>query len=155
VANNGIVIEQQHILTTQNLAVLFQAVELRGVFGSKLLEMVKANFSWICRRQQIPVDHYHAGLIMLKNTAYAWRQMVFFMSLLPIAEQKDLLSWMSSHILSHLAQQDSGFFNRFKPVMNGLKSAVAGERASSRDSDSLVFLGWVVDRHPLMPVNTL
>ena len=147
VAGNGVVIEQQHILTTQNLAVLFEALDLKHVLGSKLFEMVKDTFSWICRRQQVPVDHYHAGLIMLKNTAYAWRQMVFYMSLLPVAEQEGLFSWMCAH----LVKQDADFRNRFEPVMIGLKSALAGRKPTRNESDGLRFLGWAVDKHPLMP----
>jgi hypothetical protein len=147
VASNGIVIEQQHILTTQNLAVLFQSLDLKGIFRWRLFEMVKDTFSWICKRQQLPVDHYHAGLIMLKNTAYAWRQMVFYMSLLQVEEQKDLLLWM----YSHLVKQDAYFRNRFEPVMTGLKSAVIDSRPLRNESDGLRFLGWAVDRHPLMP----
>jgi len=147
VARNGVVIEQQQILTTQNLAVVFHKLNLLDLVKTKLPGMIENTFSWICRRQQVPIDNYHAGLIMLKNTAYAWRQMVFYLSLLPHRDQVELLSWM----FAHFNKQGIEFRNRFKPVMNGLKAAIAGKSITRNDPESLMFLGWTVDRHPLMP----
>src|SRR5262249_41163031 len=81
-ATNGMIIEQQQILTTQNLAALFLGLELTAALRGKLAEMAQPCFRWICQRQQMKIDKWHAKLTMLKNTAYAWRQMVFFLALL-------------------------------------------------------------------------
>lgn len=65
------IIEQQQILTTQNLAALFAGLNLPDALRGQLGEMAKQCFRWICRRQQMKVGNWHARLIMLKNTAYA------------------------------------------------------------------------------------
>ena len=46
------------------------------------------------------IDRWHARLIMVKNTAYAWRQMIFFLSLLLKEEDSDFLHWASKHLES-------------------------------------------------------
>ena len=85
-ATNGMIIEQQQILTTQNLAALLAGLGLTDAIRFRLGEMARYCFHWICERQQMKIDRWHARLIMVKNTAYAWRQMIFFLSLLPKEE---------------------------------------------------------------------
>ena len=77
------IVEQQQILTTQNLAVLFQELGLTATLRDQLGDLAKECFQWICQRQQMKINDWHAKLIMVKNTAYAWRQMIFFLALLP------------------------------------------------------------------------
>lgn len=52
-ATNGMIIEQQQILTSQNLAVLFSALGLADRLRGQLPEMAKGCFVWICKRQQV------------------------------------------------------------------------------------------------------
>ncbi len=118
-AQNGMIIEQQQILTTQNLAALFVGLDLTQALQGQLDEMAKHCFRWICRRLQMKVDQWHGRLIMLKNTAYAWRQMVFFLSLLPKEAMADFLRWAEQH----LAEQTGDFQNRFQPALQGLMLA--------------------------------
>jgi hypothetical protein len=87
------IIEQQQILTTQNLAALFLALGLTDTLRGQLIEMAKRCFIWICKRQQIKIRKGHARLIMVKNTAYAWRQMIFFLSLTSDGDSREFLSW--------------------------------------------------------------
>jgi hypothetical protein len=47
------IIEQQQILTTQNLAALFASLDLTEAFGRRLGGMAQHCFKWICQRQQI------------------------------------------------------------------------------------------------------
>lgn len=77
-ATNGMIIEQQQILTTQNLAALFSTLNLTGSLYDQPGEMARECFVWICRRHQMKIGHYHAWLILVKNSAYAWRQMIFY-----------------------------------------------------------------------------
>ena len=49
----------------------------------QMRDMAKLCFQWACRRQQMKIAEWHARLTLVKNTAYAWRQMVFFLALLP------------------------------------------------------------------------
>jgi len=72
VAKNGKVIEQQQIITTQNLAVLYQQLELAELLQPELATMALRTFDWICNRLDLN-QSWHAKLISLKNSAYAWR----------------------------------------------------------------------------------
>jgi hypothetical protein len=129
-AANGMIIEQQQILTTQNLAALFLGLNLADTLRDELVDMAKRCFTWVCRRQQMKIDQYHARLIMLKNTAYAWRQMIFFLSLMP--DVQEFLDWAELH----LQEQSEEFRHQFRPVLQGLRSAAAGRSVDQP------FLGW-------------
>jgi hypothetical protein len=148
-AINGMIIEQQQILTTQNLAVLFDGLDLRNTLGDHLCDLAQRCFVWICRRQQVKSNEWHARLIMLKNTAYAWRQMVFFLALLPSASVQTFLTWANEH----LNKQEEDFQSRFRPALRGLVLAAEG-RSLDDPSTSLQgsrrFLGWSKKRHWLL-----
>ena len=148
-ANNGMVIEQQQVLTSQNLAVLFDEFDLKNSLGDRLDELAQRCFAWICQRQQVKADGYHARLIMLKNTAYAWRQMVFFLALLPATRTQDFIFWAKKY----LSGQEREFQMRFRPALMGLEFAVDGR---SLDDQSVIrqgarrFLGWTNTEHWLL-----
>jgi hypothetical protein len=148
-STNGMIIEQQQILTTQNLAALFTGLDLIEALRGQLGDMARQCFRWICKRHQMKRDDWHAGLIMLKNTAYAWRQMVFFLALLPDRDVADFLRWAEGH----LGDQPGEFRNRFRPAVNGLILAASGR---SIDGDSVQrdgarrVLGWSKERHWLL-----
>lgn len=145
VARNGMVIEQAQILTTHNLALLFDTFGLAGTLRDELRDMVERCFRWICRRQQVKNDKWHAKLIMLKQTAYAWRQMIFFVSLLPLDEQRSFLVWADGH----LNEQSADFRARFAPALRGLVLADEG-RSLDESHASRRFLGWAQKRHWLL-----
>ena len=88
-----------------------------------------------------PRDTHHARLIMLKNTAYAWRQMLFFLSLGVPADCDDFVAWAEARF----AGQPPSFRLQFAPVMQGLRQA-------ARPDGGMVarqFLGWPNTRHGL------
>jgi hypothetical protein len=148
-ATNGMIIEQQQILTTQNLAALITSLDLTEPLRGHLGELARQCFRWVCRRQRMKIDRWHAHLIMLKNTAYAWRQMVFFLSLLSEREVADLLRWAEEH----LGAQPEGFQNRFRPALKGLLLASQGLSLASeagRRVGARRFLGWSKETHWLM-----
>jgi hypothetical protein len=148
-ATNGMIIEQQQIITTQNLAALFAGLDLTDALRGQLGEMAKHGFRWICKRHQMKTDKWHARLIMLKNTAYAWRQMIFFLTLLADREVADFLRWAEEH----LDAQTEDFRIRFRPALNGLILAANGrpiESRSSREFDARRFLGWSNSKHWLL-----
>jgi hypothetical protein len=148
-ATNGMVIEQQQILTTQNLAALFKGLGLADALRGHLGDMARKCFQWVCKRQQMKVEKWHARLIMLKNTAYAWRQMVFYLALLPDRGIADFLRWAEGH----LDAQPEEFRDRFRPALKGLMLA-AGGRSLDGDSEGKPgarrFLGWSKARHWLL-----
>jgi hypothetical protein len=143
------VIEQQQILTTQNLAVLFKEFQLAEALGEQLDELAKHCFAWICQRLQIKSDRWHAHLIQVKNAAYAWRQMLFFLALLPPTGQVKFLHWAENH----LAEQPAAFQERFRPALLGLALAVDGRSLDSdeaRQAGAKRFLGWSKEKHWLL-----
>lgn len=144
-ATNGMIIEQQQILTTQNLAALFVGLGLTDVFRRRLGAMARQCFKWICKRQQLKMHRRHARLIMLKNTAYAWRQMVFFLALLADRDVEDFLQWAEAH----LHEQGEEFRKRFRPALKGLVLAADGHSIDG-DSDARRFLGWSKTKHWLL-----
>src|SRR4051812_48844470 len=52
VAQNGTVIEQEQILTTHNLAVLFEALGFRDALRPRLRGLAEQCFAWVCRSLQ-------------------------------------------------------------------------------------------------------
>jgi hypothetical protein len=147
VANNGVIIEQAQILTTHNLAVLWSALDMKSVILPQDLDAIaRRTFRWVCKRQRINFgDNWHSRLIMMKNTAYAWRQMIFFVSMMPADTDLEQLwiGWAYEHFRN---QHGGDFVRRFEPAINGLSSAAAGKRPGR------VFLGWSAGRHWLMTV---
>jgi hypothetical protein len=141
---HGMIIEQQQIVTTQNLAALFVTLDLRSRLAEQLPELARRCFAWICQRQQVKIDQPHAQLIMLKNTAYAWRQMLFYLSLQEQGEVTDFMRWAEGH----LAQQSPPFRFRFGPALLGLMAATEGR--SAEGAGGRRFLGWSHTRHWLM-----
>jgi len=147
-ATNGMIIEQQQILTTQNLAAVCVALELPDRIGHAFGSLARECFAWVCRRQQVRADRPHATLIMLKNTAYAWRQMIFFLSLVP-EEVSSFLPWAEEY----LSAQEVGFRTRFRPAFDGLALAASGRSLDSdeaKHAGARRFLGWSKERHWLM-----
>jgi hypothetical protein len=152
VARNGAIIEQAQILTTHNLAVLFAGLDLRESLQPRPGELARRCLTWIFARLQQPVAHRRAGLSAVKNAAYAWRQMVFFLSLEPEDSARAFPGWAKEH----LAQQRPDFQARFWPALRGLARAVDGLPAEDADapdgSGARRFLGWTTTgAHWLLP----
>ena len=148
VAGNGTIIEQEQILTTHNLAVLFDALGLVEKQRSLLPELAQRCFAWICRRQQQRINNWKARLQTVKNAAYAWRQMIFFLALRPDAVPA-FLAWASDH----LTEQRPEFVARFRPALDGLARAAQGspsEEQAERGNNPRRFLGWTTETHWLL-----
>lgn len=147
VANNGAVIEQGQIITTHNLASLWLALDLKNSTGSlDLLKLAKSCFQWICRRQQYPTSDWRVELKSIKNCAYAWRQMLFYLSMCTDEEQKEFLSGAEEH----LSKQTTEFRDRFAPAMLGLSATISGDKfdeLGNHSSGGKRFLGWSTKRH--------
>jgi hypothetical protein len=140
VASNGTVIEQAQVLTTHNLAVLFDSLGLEEALGPDLEPMARRCCTWAFRRLRFrPDEIWHARLIALKSCAYAWRQMVFYLSLLPPQTQGAFVEWAEAE----LDRQRPELRERLRPVLAGLRTALHG-------IPSRPFLGWTTGRHWLL-----
>lgn len=148
-ATNGMIIEQQQVLTTQNLATLFAELKFQESLRPHLLDMARRCFEWVCRRLQVNDPNWHARLIMVKSSAYSWRQMVFYLSFVEAEEVREFVEWARSH----LTIQQPEFQNRFRPAFDGLVAASEGRTPHHTDAnrtDERLFLGWSNSRHWLM-----
>jgi hypothetical protein len=146
-ALNGMIIEQQQIMTTQNLAALISGLDLRAALQGRFGGMAQSCFQWICSRNQVKVDDWHAQLILIKNSAYAWRQMVFYLSMLPPAEMRSALDLMETYF----EKQSEDFQLRFRPVFDWLKACAQTTHLTTAVNErGRQFLGWSDTRHWLM-----
>jgi hypothetical protein len=133
-AMNGAILEQSQILTTHNLAVLFDGAGLHTLLDASLDAMALRCFQWICKRQQMRIPQWHGRLIMLKNTAYAWRQMIFFLSMLGDARRHAAIA----RIEDHFRVQPETFRLRFETSHEG---ATPG-RSRPTLASACAWLGW-------------
>ncbi len=145
-AINGMVIEQQQILTTQNLAVLVSGLDLQEPLRPHLDGMAKGCFTWICKRLQVKPTDWHDRLIATKNAAYAWRQMLFYLALQPSGATDEFLHWADGV----LGQQRPEFGARFRPALDGLVLVAGGQLDDSRRNRVPGFLGWCDGTHWLL-----
>jgi len=84
-AENGFVIEHEQILTTHNLAVLCTTIglEQKMDWGS----LVRKTWKWMLHAMTLPTPNYPTRLRLCKDVAYAWRQLLFYFSMLPNSKQ--------------------------------------------------------------------
>ena len=90
----------------------------------------------------------HAELHHIKAAAYAWRQMLFFLSLLGEDAQRAHLAAAREH----LATRDDAFRARFRPALDGLGFVLEGGAfdADGRGGEAgefRRFLGWATEHH--------
>jgi hypothetical protein len=106
--------------------------------------------NWISRRHAQPQNDWRAQLQMIKNTAYALRQAILFMSFCEAPTQRQIATkWTDT-----LGQDDR--LSALRPVCQGVLHIVDGGtfNAEGRPSDGSLgrrFLGWSVGRHWLLP----
>ncbi|MBW6437424.1 hypothetical protein KZ829_27195 [Actinoplanes hulinensis] len=149
VAGNGTVLEQSQILTTHNLTTLIEALDLGEQARQLAPDLAERILDWVVRRQARPCPDHHAALQVIKNTAYAWRQAMFFLSLCDEQTQRAAVTRLQEHVTR------AGIRDRFAPAVDGLAHVVVGGRFTSHGTvdghDARRFLGWTVGPHWCMP----
>ena len=144
VATKGMIIEQQQIVTTHNLATLTIALNLHGVLSGQATTLARNCFVWVCRRLCAPAPTHHDRLIAIKNSAYAWRQMVFYLSLLDTESQQRFIARMQTELTNYPAISRG----LFAPAVLGLRAASTGITPSRLPGkDGVQFLGWTNKQH--------
>lgn len=141
VAYNGMVLEQAMILTSHNLATVFEQLPLREVDFSRA---ATASFEWIAQNLRQKRPHRHARLIAIKQSAYAWRQMVAYLSRLERSEQLQAYAAMRAR----LATCPADLQVQLGAMLGRLGDNIENQHRSSLDRD--YFLGWTMGSHPLM-----
>jgi hypothetical protein len=154
-ARNGAIIEQASILTTHNLAVLVDGLNLHELLAERWAEMAERTFENVLNRLERRVlpeaIRWQQRMRASKLLAFSWRQMIFFLSNMePAAQQNFLLNSKASLLTrSSVARQ------RFAPAIQALDYVLAGgalpREASHRDVDGCRrVLGWTVSTPFLM-----
>ncbi|MGW7679690.1 hypothetical protein ACWGID_03060 [Kribbella sp. NPDC054772] len=145
VAQNGTELEQAQILTSHNLAALVDALDLTDWLREAAPELAGRAFAWAVQRQTQPAPTWISALQGIKNTAYAWRQAIFFLSFCTPAAQQD--------VLAELDGRAGVLGPRFAPAVIGLRQVIAGEcfDATGRTSGGRRLLGWSAGPHWCMP----
>ncbi|MEU6586725.1 hypothetical protein [Nocardia sp. NPDC046763] len=140
VARNGALLEQSQILTTHNLAVLVDALDLGEQLRESAPDLANRTFDRIIQRLSQPA-HGHAALIQVKNAAYAWRQGVFLLSYCDFATQTGQIDRLI----------DQRAAPRLEPAVAGLAHIVTGGRfvrnGLEPNGTGRRLLGWAVGRH--------
>ncbi|MFI6697490.1 hypothetical protein ACIBJC_00690 [Streptomyces sp. NPDC050509] len=144
VAANGTVIEQAQILTTHNLATLVHRVGVAPRPG--WADLARRCFVTVCRLTS-RVHHNPRPLGTIKDAAYAWRQMVFHLSLCPPEEQRRVIAGLNEETGRHPAHAAT----RLAPVLAGLALVVEGgafgHDGTADSGRARRFLGWSTDGH--------
>ncbi len=143
-ATNGMILEQSQILTTHNLMPLFIAAGLEKKLENQLVYMARKCFMSATGWLQLPNLEWRQRLHKLKNAAYAWRQMVFYLSFLDPDQLDQFMAWCRE--MQH--GQDPQFVAKFTPAMNGLHAAIAGR--PKNPASEKIFVGWDDKRHWFM-----
>jgi hypothetical protein len=145
VAQNGAILEQSQILTTHNLVQLIAGLGLREQIADAAPEYAGRIFDWIVERQSQPRLEWRATLQMLKNTAYAWRQAILYLSLCRHDEQAAAIARFAAGVPS------DGKAAALKPVVDGLVHVARGgsfdASGGALDGQGRRFLGWSVGPH--------
>jgi hypothetical protein len=144
VAANGTVIEQAQILTTHNLATLVHRVGIAPQPG--WADLARRSFDTVCRLTA-RVRNNPRPLATVKDAAYAWRQMLFHLSLCPPDEQRRFLAALDGETARHPAHVTA----RLAPALAGLTMVAEG---GAFDPDGTAdagharrFTGWSTGGH--------
>ncbi|MFF3206319.1 hypothetical protein [Streptomyces sp. NPDC002962] len=142
VAANGKVIEQAQILTTHNLATLVHRVGIEPAAG--WADLARRCFVTVCRL----TGRVHGNprpLGTIKDVAYAWRQLMFHLSLCTPGERARTLAWLPEE----LARHPGHVAGRLAPALTGLHQVAEGGRAD--EGTGRLLLGWTTNEHWLRP----
>lgn len=144
VAKNGTVLEQSQVLTTHNLAVLVDALELGDQLTALAPDLADRALDWVVNRMSLRPDDHHAALQAVKNSAYAWRQAIFYLSFCDQATQEAAVERL------RLRTIDADVTQQLGPATYGLRRLIGGDRFTPEgtvDSVGRRFLGWSVGPH--------
>jgi hypothetical protein len=147
VAANGTVIEQAQILTTHNLATLVDALEVTPPDGWTAL--AQRTFATVIRFAA-RLDRNPRPLSMIKDMAYAWRHMIFYLSVPGTGDSRGVIDQF--HI--DLADAPEPVRQRIAPALVGLGYVAAGGRFTDEATPAggRRLLGWTTGRHWLQEV---
>ena len=144
VTASGIELEQLQVLTTHDLAALVSVPGLRERLEPAV--MATACFDHLSDALAELPPLWGSRLRLVKNAAYAWRQMVFWLSLAGQGAQHALLRHADERLAS---RRYDALRPRMAPALTGLSNAIK-ERPVEADGGRIVY-GWTPGDHFLLP----
>ena len=144
VAANGMVIEQAQILTTHNLASLAKPVGLRGHLERESQPLATRSFDLVLELVA-KANGNPRPLGAIKDAAYAWRQMIFYLCFAASADHPGF----AEQIASRLATQPAHVSDKLTPAVAGLDWVIRGGRLEDANATETArrFLGWSTGGH--------
>eukprot|EP01117_Protostelium_nocturnum_P018124 TRINITY_DN7513_c0_g1_i1.p1 TRINITY_DN7513_c0_g1~~TRINITY_DN7513_c0_g1_i1.p1 ORF type:complete len:824 (+),score=268.02 TRINITY_DN7513_c0_g1_i1:117-2474(+) len=143
-ANNGKIIEACMILSTHNLAVMYSHPVIRKKLEGVVQTLPSKIFWRICKDVSLLSGMpWKAQLQTVKDASYAWRQMIFFASLLPNGGDVAFFEFCDSH----LKKQNEEVNRKLGGHLNRLKKAWKDE---SHPWPGSTLVGWTTEKHSLM-----
>lgn len=142
VAANGMVIEQAQILTTHNLATLVQGAGVSPTSG--WADAARRTFA-VVLRLAARLDNNPRPLPAIKDIAYAWRQLIFF-----LAQPDAGDPWPSLEFFRRqLGAAPAPVRARLTPAVAGLDHLAGGGRFTdgTTPAGGLRLLGWTTTGH--------
>jgi hypothetical protein len=133
VAGNGKIIEQAQIFTTHNLAALVHVLDLKLDWP----DLSRRAFLGAAAKLRA-VDTNPRPLRSIKDSAYAWRQLMFFLSFCTPEERAEFLSW------THSVKSPASVTRRLVPVLADLDRTFQGQAPAQP------YLAWTTSRHPML-----
>lgn len=127
VAGNGKIIEQAQIFTTHNLAALVHVLDLQLDWPDLSCRAFIATAAKLRG-----VDANPRPLRSVKDSAYAWRQLMFFLSFCTPEERTDFLTWTRS------VKSPASVIRRLDPVLADLGRTFQGQAPAQP------YLAWTV-----------
>ncbi|MFJ4687750.1 hypothetical protein [Streptomyces sp. NPDC088789] len=137
-AGNGMIVEQAQILTTHNLAALTTRAGVAPPAGWP--DLARRAFTTVCRLTA-RLEGNPRPLSTIKDTAYAWRQMIYYLSLSTDQDLRSTLTWLTSESHRHAPHVT----HRLAPALTGLHQCVKGRGPDEGEGRSL--LGWSTNGH--------
>lgn len=129
VAANGMILEEQQILTSANLFPLYDTLKPPIQAAQNAAEILE----WVVREFQTELERHYLRMLRLKRVAYAWRQLLFFLSVAEPAQAREVLERCPA--TEHLGLRET---------IEDLRSCASGAQSTAS------LRGWVSGGHALM-----
>lgn len=149
VAANGMIIEQAQILTTHNLAILAHALQVTPPDG--WADLARRTFTTVTRLAG-RLDRNPRPLPMIKDIAYAWRHLVFYLSVPGDTDARTIVD----DLHTQLATAPNPVRQRLTPALVGLGYVAAGGQFTNYHTPAggRRLLGWTTNQHWLQHTTT-
>jgi len=154
VIRHGMIIERSMIITTHNLALVFDKLDMKTKLTPILPQLARNTFNFILKETgNLTHMEWKNRLQCIKNAAYAWRQMIFYLSFMSEESGKEFFS----RAFKRVQNLESSFQNRItRPLeyLNYVWGVQHGKDDKEKVPEKCIFLGWTSGSHFLMPQKT-